>query len=360
MMYFTKNKEDCTGCTACKAVCPKKCITMQPDEKGFFYPEADLDICIQCGLCENVCPNQHPRYIDQNGNICTEENSERFLNTLQYAVTAITKDDEVWKNSTSGGAFSEICNVLNRKAIAEGSQMWVYGAAFDGLVVKHCGHRMPDIQGFRKSKYVQSDMQNCFYEIKTHLQNQEQVLFSGTPCQVEGLRAFLGKPYENLFCIDLICHGVGSPSVFKRYLDECSQTDKVKKYTFRIKFRKYGNYQRYLSEITRESGKIERILIDDYNKLFLNQLCLRNCCGENCKYRKIHRQGDITLADCNNFTRNYPDIYDDRGYSTIVVNTTKGKAVLGDLPDFMVILPADLDDVKRERRSISWKTDILN
>lgn len=347
MMYFTKNIVDCTGCTACMVVCTKNCISMKPDKRGFLYPEADLNTCIRCGRCEATCPIQHPRYVEpDDGSYKPKKELTEFTNMIQHAVAAITKNNETWENSASGGAFREVCNTVNKIAGTNGGYVWVYGAAFDGLVVKHCGHKMPEIQDFSKSKYIQSEMQNCFSEIRNHLKNREKVVFSGTPCQVAGLRAYLGKNIEDLFCIDFICHGVGSPFVFKRYLEEIGKNDKVKSYTFRAKVKKYGNYQRHLSEITKTSGKTEYVLYDDYNKLFLNQLCLRSCCGENCQYRDIHRQGDITLADFNNFTRLYPNKRDDRGYSTIVFNTEKGEEVFRRLSDFMEILPADMEDIK--------------
>ena len=348
MLFFTENKKDCTGCTACMAVCPVNCISMKPDEQGFLYPEADLDACINCGQCEARCPMRHPGYVDPECGECkAKDRFDGSLNTIQHAAAAITKDNETWKLSASGGAFSEICRAVNRLLCEKKADVWVYGAAFEGLEVKHCGKKIPEIQDFRKSKYVQSDMQNCFREIKELLGKEEKVIFSGTPCQVAGLRAYLGKAYENLFCIDLICHGVGSPAVFKRYLEEAGRGDKVQRYTFRAKVKKYGNYHRYVSKIERESGKTEHVCMDNYHRLFLNQLCLRKSCGENCPYRDVHRQGDVTIADFNNFSRLFPDICDDRGYSTIVINTAKGERLFEQLFEFMEIFPANVEDIKK-------------
>lgn len=333
MLYFIKDKKNCTGCTACYSACPKNCIEMIRDVRGFLYPEANGDICTNCGMCEKVCP------ILKNG---------RVENSLieQEAVAAIIKDMEKWKLSTSGGAFECICEAMSKRR----NKVVVYGAVFDGLYVKHVGAVYPDIQKMYKSKYVQSDMEGCFREIREKLKNGENVIFSGTPCQNAGLKSFLLKEYDNLFCIDFICHGVGSPKVFDNYIKEreLKKKKKISEYIFRYKLKRFGDYKRYISKIIYEDRSYEYEEMDEYNNLFLNQLCLRDCCGETCKFRNQKRWSDITIADFNNFRGIFPDIYDSRGYSSVIVNTEKGKQIFEMLVDNMNLYRCRIEDIKKE------------
>lgn len=335
MLYFTVSKDKCTGCTACKTICPTQCISMKKDEEGFLYPYADESKCIHCKACERVCPMLK---------IHSDDAQKRID---QFAAAAICKDYSDWEKSASGGAFKSICDVFAE--MNSGRPLRVYGAAFNQLYVEHKGEEYPDIEEFHKSKYVQSDMKNCFYEIKQDLIEGKAVVFSGTPCQVAGLKCLLKKDYENLLCIDLICHGVGSPMVFSDYLREKEkQTGKrITAYTFRTKKKKWGNYERYRSIVNYSDGSVEAEVEDPYNRLFLNQLCLRDCCGENCQFRTSERWGDLTIADFNNFIRSFPKQKDNRGHSTIVVNTEKGRSVYERLPEFMTLLPCSLDNIAK-------------
>lgn len=334
MLYFLKGKEDCTGCTACKSICPVRCIEMIRDLNGFLYPEADDNYCIHCNACEKVCPVRKEAPINMNP-----------LNH-QVAAAAICKDPQKWESSASGGAFSSICDVF---AQDHPERVFVYGAMFHGLSVEHCGRLYPNIDGFKKSKYVQSDLKNCFLEVQDKLKNGYAVLFSGTPCQIAGLRCFLGKPDNNLLCVDLICHGVGSPLVFSNYLaeKECAENKKIESYTFRVKKDFLGNYERHRSRVQYADGSVEEEVEDPYNRLFLNQLCLRDSCGESCRFRNQNRWGDLTIADFNNFIRTFPQQKDSRGYSSIIANTEKGLSILNRLPEFMTVLNCDIEVIKQ-------------
>ena len=332
MLYFLKNKGDCTGCTACKSSCPMHCIEMVRDSNGFYYPDANLDLCIHCSICEKVCPVRKEKPVNIQ------------LMDRQIATAAICKSQEQWEKSASGGAFGSICDAFAQKYQGK---LFVYGARFNGLYVEHCGMPYPSIDEFKKSKYVQSDMKNCFQEIRDRLENGYAVLFSGTPCQVAGLRCSLGKTYENLLCVDLICHGVGSPSVFENYLKEKSIANhkEIISYTFRVKKAFLGNYTRYRSRIEYADGSVEEEVEDPYNRLFLNQLCLRESCGACCRFRTQFRWGDLTIADFNNFIRTFPEQKDSRGYSSIVANTEAGAQILRLLPEFMIVLDCDVETI---------------
>ena len=326
MLDFIKNKGECVGCTACKSICPVQCITMQPDEEGFLYPVAS-DKCILCHKCEMICPIANPIGISK------QEHE---------AYAAVTKNYGVWKRSASGGAFSEICRVW-------GDENTLYvGAAWDGLKVKHIGViGFENIAKLCKSKYVASDVGDSFRIIKQHLNNNQYALFCGTPCQVAGLRKYLGKDYEKLLLIDLICHGVGSPTVFEICMDVLGQQfgGDVTNYEFRAK---RITYEMDYLQSAKLDGKYLYIKNDQYIQLFLSQLCLRESCGANCIFRTENRQGDITIADFKGLTYVFPQkIGEKKNYSSVIINSIKGKYVIKRLDKYMDILSCDIEEIKK-------------
>lgn len=197
-MISIKDKKACCGCGACVQRCPKQCITLHEDSEGFLYPVADASVCINCGLCEKVCPviNQHTAH----------EPLQTFA--------AKNPNEAVRAASSSGGVFT----MLAESVIKSGGV--VFGAAFDQQwkVVHTCATTIEGLQKFRGSKYLQSQTNNTFREAETYLRQGRQVLYSGTPCQVAGLKKYLRKDYDNLLTLDFICHGVPSPGVFRTYL----------------------------------------------------------------------------------------------------------------------------------------------
>lgn len=330
MLEFVKEKKNCTGCSACLNICPIGCISMKEDEEGFLYPTAD-DRCIHCNKCKDICP-------------IFNKKTERVPSVKQYSAAAVTKNNSVWKESASGGAFTEICNTYGDQNTV------VFGATFDGLKVIHSYVvGIENIGIFRKSKYVQSDLGGIFSKAEEFLKQGKKVIFSGTPCQIAGLRCYLKGEYDNLLCIDLICHGVGSPKVFMKSLEYLSQkyNNKIKKYTFRYKKVIMGNYREYVSNYSFENNKTKTVEIDEYNQLFLSQLCLRKSCQSNCKFRTSNRMGDITIADFKNKSKVFPNRRDYKNYSTIVVNSGKGNIIFSKLAERMDIFPCDLEDIKK-------------
>lgn len=330
MLYFLKEKKDCTGCSACLNICPIHCIKMVQDEEGFNYPIATNE-CINCKKCELVCP------IKSN---FTELKPE----IDQISLAAISNNHDVWEKSSSGGAFTEICNAFgDDKTI-------VFGAKFKNFDVVHSYVQgVNHIDPFRKSKYVQSNIGTSFNDAKKFLENGEKVIFSGTPCQIAGLKSFLKRDYKNLLTIDLICHGVGSPAVFKKATAYISKKYKspIQEYSFREKkiFRK--SIRLHISKYNFYNKKNILVERDEYNRLFLNQLCLRPSCGENCKFRTINRMGDITIADFKNLKKVFPQVKDNRNYSTIIINTLKGEKIYDKLNERMNTLPCDIEYVKK-------------
>lgn len=325
MLYFTKNKHECTGCRACEAICLKNSISFNEDSEGFLYPTADSS-CINCGMCYKVCPTFNKRYSSSSG-------------FKQFAVGAKHKNEDTWFNSTSGGAFSAICETFHNEEVT------IFGAVFDEFKVVHTSvDSVNEIDKFRKSKYVQSDLNASHQTIKALLENNRMVVFSGTPCQVTGLKNYLGKDYEHLFTIDLICHGVGSPRVFRDYIEsvETNCKTKVLSYSFRNKRIKRKHINEYVTRIEFENGTIKEDINDLYNKGFLQALFLRPSCGE-CKFTNIDRVGDLTIADLKKRYDLLPDYNGIENLSAIIVNSQKGLKIYEKLEDSMDIYRIDFD-----------------
>lgn len=326
MLSFTKSKSDCMGCTACFSVCPTACITMQQDSEGFQYPVSS-DACIECGLCERICPIANP--------------AEKGITHDQKAYAALSNDYSIWHRSASGGAFSEIC-------LAWGDDKTiVVGAAWNGLYVHHiCIEGVGNIAPLCKSKYVASSLENVFSEIKNFLQKDRKVIFCGTPCQIAGLKAFLRKKYVNLLTIDLICHGVGSPSVFNTSVDVIGKQFGVKVNSYEFRAKRKVHETDYLQLIGTEEDGVRFLIKDQYIQLFLSQLCLRPSCGQNCKFRDIKREGDITLADFKGLWDVFPDLIGSKkNYSTIVSNSSMGDEVVDLLYESMELRPVSIDTI---------------
>ena len=288
MLSFLKQKSDCVGCGACKAACPVSCIEFKIDAEGFAYPEAN-DKCINCDKCLKVCPVAHAH----------EKKAQKHEG---YA--AVSKDYSVWKKSASGGAFSELCAAFGDE------KTLICGAAWNGLSVEHiCVEGVSEIAPLRKSKYVQSDTKDTYKQIKDRLSSGGKAIFCGTPCQVAGLKNYLGKDYENLLLIDFICHGVGSPKVFEECIKlvEKQFGKKIKSYGFRAK--RKAHEVDHLTEYVFENDKKTYFAgKDPYIKLFLSQNALRPCCGKNCAFRNEYRYGDVTIADFKGLTTVFPQL----------------------------------------------------
>ena len=222
-MINLKNKQDCCGCSACAQRCPKQCISMTEDEEGFLYPQVDTSKCVDCHLCEKVCP------------VINQDEARTPLKV--YA--AKNSDDEIRLKSSSGGIFT----LLAEQTIKDGGV--VFGARYDkGWNVVHgYTETIEGLAAFRGSKYVQSNIKRSFFEVKRFLESGRKVLFSGTPCHVAGLKLFLRKEYDNLLTLEIACHGVPSPKVWHNYLTELTDLNKIsiiKSINFRDK--KYGRY----------------------------------------------------------------------------------------------------------------------
>lgn len=324
MLDFLKDKVKCTGCGACQASCPADCIVLKSDQEGFWYPEA-TDACVYCNKCEKVCP------------VLNRVTEEQF----HQPYAAVSKDYKIWKRSASGGAFSEICFAFGD------AETLVCGAAWNGLEVQYqTVMGVENIAPLCKSKYVQSHPMQTFKEIKKHLDSGKKAIFCGTPCSVAGLNAFLGKAYPNLLTIDLICHGVGSPAVFKDCMVALDKQfgKEIKGYTFRAK-RKAHEID-HLTHLAFADGSAIYVQKDPYIQLFLSQHALRPSCGANCAFRNTYRHGDITIADFKGLANIFPHLkFEKKNYSSVIFNSERGLAVREKLEKRMEMASCTVEDI---------------
>lgn len=294
--------EDCCGCGACYNKCPTGAISMQENNEGFLYPVIDEIKCTNCGLCQKACPSINVKYKNNPKPDC-------------YAAMA---DDEIRMKSSSGGMFTLLANYILDKG------GYVCGAAFDDDWNVHhiIIDNKEDLSKLRGSKYVQSDTENCYKEIKKLLDADKYVLFSGCPCQVAGLYTFLGKDYEKLLSVDILCHGAPSQGVWKKYLAENFQDKKI----LNINFRDKSEIGWSCSDCTITLSNNEKIVSNNYTKLFHDSIIIRQSCEE-CQYSKLPRIADITLGDFWGISNYNKDLNDGKGTSFVLLNSSKGKNI---------------------------------
>lgn len=280
-MIEIKEKQKCCGCWACENVCPKQCITMEMDDEGFRYPVVDKDKCVDCHLCEKACPELKPMRDDS-------------MPLANYIIQQ--KDKTVLRDSTSGGFFTAI----SKYVIVHGGA--VFGAAFDkDMVLRHTyAERMEDTVQFRGSKYVQSEIQHSYQDALKFLKEGRMVVFSGTPCQIEGLYGFLkGKLYDNLITVGLVCHGVPSPKLFDKYIRNQESLHHSPVVDYRSRDKHYG-YDYSTATISFENADEQYhhgMESDLLLRLYFKNLISRPSCYD-CHYKTINRISDITIFDC--------------------------------------------------------------
>lgn len=317
MIKLYNQDKDCCGCTACKAICPKKAITMKTDDKGFLYPSIDESLCVECNLCTKTCAFQNGYSIEEN-----------LHEPHVYAVRH--RDEKERATSRSGGMFAALCKWIfsEKNGIVYGVG---YGQHFRAMHKR--AENMKDAFEFKGSKYVQSDMGDIFSQVKDDLKAGKNVLFSGTPCQTAGLREFLKVSNinaENLYLCDIVCHGVPSPMVWDDFLTYLENKNKSKAVSVNFRDKEKLGWKVHFESVTFESGIKEFCQI--YTDLFYKHIMLRPSC-ENCKYTNFQRPSDITLADFWGIGKVFPEMHDDKGVSLILVNTKKGEDMFSAVSD---------------------------
>ena len=341
MMYH--DPSECSGCFACRDVCPQGAVAVATDRSGFLYPEIDTDKCISCGLCSRICGYQ-------------KGNSG---NKPVKVFAAAAKNDKILMNAASGGIFSVMArHFVDSGGIVCGAAMTRKKTGFDVHHVFSDNER--DLHKLASSKYVKSSTDGIFRKAEEILRSGKQLLFSGTPCQIAALKAYLRKDYENLFTVDLICHGVPSLRLFNDYIDlyekkhSCTVTD----FRFRDKSSGQGMYYRITEKRgetsfkKRKSGKLS-----SYFGLFLKGAIYRENCYS-CPYASEKRISDITIGDYWGIYQEHGDeirkagLDNRKGISCVLINTDKGSRMWD-------IISSELRSFESELRKVSAHNEQL-
>ena len=316
-MEIFANKHECTGCGACYNACGQKAISMEADQEGFFYPVIDSRLCTECGSCRQVCPTAKPT---------------RLVTPVRLpsVYAAWNLDPNIRFNSTSGGIFAALaCGILKAGGYVAGAR---YAADFS--VEHHIIHTIEDLELLMQSKYSQSKIGEVFTVIKGLLDKKHTVLFCGTPCQNAGLRSFLRKDYENLYCCDFICRGANSPKVFQMYLSSLRReySAEIERVWFKNKI---GGWNRCNTRVIFQDGR--QYVKDRENDLFArgylkyNLFCRPSC--YKCHFKGLARPVDITLADFWGIGDKSPELDDNRGTSMVLLHSAKGESLFASIRD---------------------------
>ncbi|WP_461206043.1 Coenzyme F420 hydrogenase/dehydrogenase, beta subunit C-terminal domain [Clostridium sp. DL1XJH146] len=338
-MIEVVNHKECCGCGACAQVCPKECIELVANETGFKYPKIDINRCTDCKLCIKTCP------------IATKKENNNDIVPLCYA--GVHRIEDVLMNSSSGGAFTAIVEAFHNN----NNNYKIFGAAYDdNLIVEHrFVDNISDITIFRKSKYVQSDTKNTFRQVKEFLEQGEMVMYTGTPCQIAGLKSFLKFDYENLLCIDLICTGIASPLFFGKNIQflENRENKKILNCDMRNKIKRDNSWIVMNTKIEFDD---QTILSDKYSNMYKacygQRLGFRECCYS-CNYAKLPRVSDITIADWWGGAKTLPDMEEDRGISLIMFNNPKWYELFEEINSRMNLIKVDIDEAIKQNPTLS-------
>ncbi len=323
MFLLTENKTECCGCAACEQVCPKDCIKMIRDEEGFLYPQKDENACISCGLCEKTCPIS---------NMTLQQPED------PYCYYGWHKDELIRASSTSGAAFIAISQVCKDMGIE-----YYCGVVYDeNFHVHHiCTDDIDMLHKMQTSKYVQSDTEGIFRDIRDKVKSGGRVLFSGTPCQSDALRLYLGsKLQDRVITIGLVCHGVASPMIFEKYINEIEAThnSKVRAIRFRDKRMLDNQLSHRFTTVEFDNGEVDASVENPYTIAFGLGYMHRPSCSE-CKYATPLREFDLTIGDFWGITNIKPELSSEvsKGISLILAHTERGKEIANCLSDYMIL-----------------------
>lgn len=339
-MIKINEEKNCVGCTACYNVCFKNAISMQPDKNGYVYPIVTKELCVDCGFCEEVCPILQ---FKADNNTCNKG-----------CFAAWNTDEKVRDSSTSGGVFSVLAQYFfDNNGYVVGAKLGKNNK-IEHIIIDSS----ESLCQLRKAKYVQSDLSDIFQKVKNLLESNKNVLFSGTPCQISGLKTFLRNDYSNLFTVDIICHGVSSQKIFDSYVKslEISNGAKLLSFDFR---NKCSGWERYSTKAEFDNGDIFYISKnnDCYLKGYLDySLYIRPSCTD-CVFKGENRSSDITLGDFWGVERILPN-HGDKGVSAIILNSEKGKQLFEKVKTKLYIHQVEIDDILFGNPSLIKSTEI--
>jgi len=313
-------KNKCTGCLLCESVCPKGAVKIREDSAGFLYPFVETEKCISCGLCQKKCPE-----------------NETLSIPPQKAYAAYTKNKDIRKASSSGGIFATLAAVV----LKEGGV--VFGAGYDGeLNVLHKAAENPEeLSELMGSKYVQSNTLGIYKKVAEKLDEGRKVLFCGTPCQCAALRNYAGEK-ENLLIVDLLCHGVPTPALWKKYLNDNFKAPESA--SFRSKKR---GWEEFSMEVKHSQGVYNASLYKDaYLRMFLRNICLRESCHE-CSHKGMNYSSDITVADFWGISKVFPAMNDDKGCSAVILRSDKGIRAFEEVKDQLIAVECSVESISK-------------
>lgn len=338
-MLLFKEKKDCYACAACMNICANQAITMEIDENGFTFPKVNNDLCVNCKCCLKVCPSR---------------NEMINMNQPIKVYAAINNNQSILKASASGGVFAALALIIFEKKGA------VFGCAYnDEMEPIHIGiDNLSDIKRLQGSKYVQSSINYTFSKIKKLLELGRWVLFTGTPCQVTGLKTFLGYEYPNLIAVDLICHGVPNAAFFKGYIQHLE--DKLRGKIIDFKFRDKTKGWGLLGKVIYKNNevKMEKFIppiISSYYSYFLNGDIYRDSCYE-CKYATSFRQGDLTMGDFWGVNNAHPEIVTKGGVSVLLVNSIKGLELIEEISKYITLVQSSFEHICKHNGQLRQPT----
>lgn len=329
MTQLFENKASCFGCGACEAVCPTAAITMVTDTEGFAYPVINSEKCVDCGSCTTACPAKHSLQGDAGA---------------VYAVRC--NDIALLKNSSSGGAFS----LIAQQVLQSGGL--VCGAVFDETF-RVCHVLSDNISPMRKSKYVQSNLQDVYQAIRVALAEEKQVLFTGTPCQCDGVLRYFGKQPEGLILAALVCRGVQSPGLWADYVDHLAH---LEAYCFRDKRSRNGGHTvAFTANGSEQAVPMDK---DPFSRLYLKCLTLRPSCYQ-CPYTRWELPFDLTIGDYWNVEKVYPELADGMGTSLVIVRSEVGRSLLERIKPYAQVLETSREAADQPALQAPAKESIL-
>ncbi len=323
------NYKNCTGCGACYNICPQNSITMEGNEFGFYKPVISKDKCVNCGLCNKVCPINY-----------------KSKNLMEPNAFALLNKDEIRAKSSSGGAFSAFADyILEKNGI-------IYGVIWDESIqaIHYRAKNSNELEKIHGSKYVQSNTKHTYKLAKNDLDDGKLVLYSGTPCQIAGLKSYLGQEYDNLLTIDIICHGTQSPLFLERFKNNFLQNkpnEKILNINFRSKKTPWG-LGHYTTEITTDKKNyvIKNCYYTEFMDMTLNECCI------NCYYAGIPRIGDITIGDFWGVDEYNSKLNDKKGTSVVLLNSYIGNSIFNTIKKQYITEELPLDMVIKHNPNI--------
>ena len=322
------NRDECYGCFACKEICPTNAITMEKDAEGFYYPVVDENKCTDCGACEKACIRRDNHIIE-------------YKAEYPKVYSVMNKQEEVRMKSSSGAIFPELA-----RYVIEEKQGYVVGVKFDENMkaVSAIANNMEAVKAFYGSKYVKSEFEGIFPQIKQLLKDGHTILYSGLPCECAGLRSYLRKDYENLIICEIVCHAAPSPKILEQYMEYLKNKhgSKVKNITFRDKEKGWLIHKATMV-IEFENGKELRVNArrNNYFRAFLNDYIARPSCNK-CEYTFENRVGDVTIGDFWSIRDMDPDMFDDKGVSLLTINNEKGSKIWDNVKENFICKVSDM------------------